>query len=145
MITKKNLVYIIAWIVISSFIHELGHVIALWMLGVPSHIVFDITSLGPVLKIKWAFTPELSDIWFSAFFGPFFAGVTLMVIGKIKSEAYIAGISQLLHAPFELITVIMSLSCGNVLEFYTLFVVMVVFPIILVLGWGFDKIDERNK
>lgn len=144
MITNRSKICIIAWLVISFFPHELGHVIALWMLGVPAHIEFLITPLGPVFRATWVYRPVLSDIWFSAFFGPFFAGIVMMAIGKVKSEAYFAGGFQLLYAPFELLSWVLFDSTG-VLNMYVLVVIMVVIPAIPVFDWGLDRIEERNK
>ena len=144
-ITNRSIVYILVLLVISLFIHEIGHVIAFWALGIPTHIVSEITPLGPVLKTKWAFTPELSDIWFSAFFGPFFAGMVLLLVGKVRPEAYFAGVGQLLYVPFESVTVVLSLGCENVLGFYTLFFIMVIIPALLPFGKCCDKIEEYNE
>ena len=143
-ITNRSTVYIIALVVVSLFIHEIGHVIALWMLGVPSHIVFEITSLGPVLKAKWAFAPELSDIWFSAFFGPFFAGIVLMLVGKVRPEAYPAAGLQFLWAPFELMTWLLYRGVGA-LNIYILAVHMLLIPAIPVLWKALDKVEEYNN
>lgn len=143
-ITNRIVVYILASVVISLFIHEMGHVIAFWMLGVPTHIVFDIMSVGPVLKAKWVVTPELSDIWFSAFFGPFFAGMVLMLVGKVRPEAYPAAGFQLLYAPFELMTWLLYGGVGA-LNIYILAVLMLLIPAIPVFLKAMDKIEEYNN
>jgi len=145
MITTKNLIYIISGIMASLFAHEIGHVIALWMLGNPAYIEFAIISFGPVFRTKWTFALETFDIWFVAFCGPFFAGIVFMLIGKIKSEAYIAGEIQLIWAPFELMTRVLRFNNGDVLGMYILLFIMVVIPLIFVLGWGFDRVDKCNK
>ena len=144
MITTKNVIYMISLIVISFYIHEIGHAIALWMLGIPANIEFVITALGPVLKTKWMYPPTtLFDLWFGAFFGPFFAGVVFMVVGKVKSEAYLAGGFQLLYAPFELMSWVLFENQGAS-NIYILAFIMVLIPAIPVFNWALNKIEEKN-
>ena len=143
-IINRSVVYIIVLVVVSVFIHEIGHAIAFWMLGVPTHIVFDVTSLGPVLRTEWAFTPKLSDSWFSAFFGPFFAGMVLMVVGRVRPEAYIAAGFHLLYAPFELMTWLLYGGAGA-LNIYILAIPMLLIPMIPIFSKALDKIEEYNR
>ena len=146
MITNKNIFYVLVLFVASFYIHEIGHVIALWGLGISSYVELTITSLGLVLRATWEHQPtDLFDIYFAAFFGPFFSGIVFMLIGKfIKPEAYVAGAFQLSYAPFEMMSWILY---GNVgmLNVCILFIPMVFIPMFPIASWAMTKVEKCNK
>lgn len=144
MITNKNIVVMFAMFVVSMPFHEFGHVIALWLLGVSSTIEFAMTSLGPALVTKCIYYPKgWIDFSFILFFGPFFAGVVFMGVGRVRPEAYFAGVGQLIYAPFEVMTWMLYGNEG-ILNIYILFFLMAGIPALLMFGKCWDKVELYN-
>ena len=146
MLMNRNYMYMLLFFVVALFIHEMGHMLAFWMLGIPSYIEFAMFPIGPVLVTRYACDPKtLLDLWFVVFFGPFFAGMIMMLIGEFKSEAYIASVVNFVYAPYELINWMMLVGEEEVLKKYILFFIVVFVPAVFAINWALDKIEERNK
>jgi hypothetical protein len=128
-------------LIVSMFIHELGHAIGLNLLGISSEFIFEIRVAGPALGVTASRRPTTTlEIVFVIAAGPGFAAIVFGLLGRFwKIECYIIAIFQACYTLFELMTWILGIQEAGELSILLWGVVMVIIPTAImsdrILGW----------
>ena len=136
-----SVLIMILGIVMSQPIHEVGHAIALNLLGISTTFGFAIRAAGPVLITRGAYQPStIPELVFVIAAGPGFAAIVFAILGRFwRIEFYIAAIMQACYVPFELLNWMLGINSGHSVLALWLGIVVVLVPFTI----GVVKIVNR--
>jgi len=110
-----SVMLMVSTIIISLFVHEVGHVIALNILGIPARLTFEIREAGPCLLTEGAYPlTTVLELAFVIAAGPGFATIVFTMLGRFwRTECYMAALFQACYVPFELLNWMLEINSGR--------------------------------
>lgn len=127
-------------------LHEIGHGIALYLLGIPFTFSFEIRAFGLVLMTKWSHPPAtIEDLAFAIILGPGFAAIVCAMLGRSwRTECYVAAAFQGCYVPFELSTWIFGVQSLDSLLIVPLFLICLV-PCMIIIHKVFKRMQKEAE
>ena len=126
--------------------HELGHLIAFNLLGIPATFAMEIRTIGPVLGIIVPYLPStIPETIFVIAAGGVFAAIVFALLGRFwKTDCYIMATIQVFYVPFELVTWMLGIQEGGELSFLVWLLVLVMIPTLIIEKRVFDRIYDAG-
>lgn len=137
----------IGMIVISIPLHELGHAIALNLLGIPATLIVEIWDVGPVAGVMSPYLPSTTmELAFVIATGPGLAAIVCAVLGRVwRTECYVAAVFQACYVPFELLTWMLGVQSLNSFLILPLSFMIVILPFIVITDKIFNRLERRKR
>lgn len=134
-------------LLVSLIIHELGHAIALNLLGIPTTFICELRNAGPVLGVKFPYLPSTElELAFVIIAGPGLAAIVFVLLGRFwRIDCYVAAAFQACYVPFELLSWILGIGSGNEITTFFLFLAIVPIPCAIIIDRVFDRIGKETK
>jgi len=131
---KTVMAVMVVGLIASQFIHELGHAIALNLLGISITFLFEIRAVGPVLITHGLTWPTaVPELVFVIAAGGGFAAIVFALLGRFwRIECYIVATSQVFYAIFEIVSWMVGLQAGEELTVLFYLFGIIVVPTVLV-------------
>jgi len=129
---KKEKKFSVVWgmvgVFLSFLLHEVGHLLAYWLLGCSAYIYFDIREVGPVFVTRGCGFDDIYMALYVIIMGPLFSGILLLLCSRVFFEWKIAAFLQLSYIPFEVLAFLLDLEGGDsIISLFLLFII--IFPL----------------
>ena len=137
---------VIGCLLLSLFVHEIGHALAFNLLGISTTFFFEIRVAGPVLGVRVPYLPTtLPGMVFAIAAGGGFAAIVFALLGRLwRIDCYVVAVFQACYVPFELMTWILGLQTAEELSVFFWFFALVPIPTAIIADRIFDRIVKEG-